>query len=77
MKEKPAPEVLDAGMISAAPETQDHQIGRVRYSPHRARLLSHADYPHLLQQAVGDDGDIDTFRIVLATTINVGGVSRP
>ena len=84
LKEKPEPEVLDAGLISKAQHVEHYEMagyGTVRTYAEQLGLTKHAE---LLQQTLDEEGDADKRLSALAeTSINLeaemadgGGDSR-
>ena len=72
IKEKPEPEVLDAGLISKAQHVEHYEIagyGTVRTYAHQ---LGHEQHVELLQQTLDEEGEADKLLTQLAeSSINV------
>jgi ferritin-like metal-binding protein YciE len=72
IKEKPAPDVLDAGLISAAQHVEHYEMAGYGTVRTWARLLGYEDQANLLQQTLDEEGDTDKLLTELAETgINV------
>jgi ferritin-like metal-binding protein YciE len=72
IKEKPAPDVLDAGLISAAQHVEHYEMAGYGTVRTWARLLGYEDHANLLQQTLDEEGDTDKLLTALAETgINV------
>jgi ferritin-like metal-binding protein YciE len=72
IKEKPAPDVLDAGLISAAQHVEHYEMAGYGTVRTWARLLGYEDQANLLQQTLNEEGDTDKLLTELAETgINV------
>jgi len=72
IKEKPDPEVLDAGLIAAAQHVEHYEMAGYGCVRTYARQLGYATQADLLQQTLDEEGDTDKLLTQLAETgINV------
>jgi len=72
IKEKPDPDVLDAGLISAAQHVEHYEMAGYGTCRTWARLLEHHDHADVLQQTLNEEGDTDKLLTALAeASINV------
>ena len=72
IKEKPDPDVLDAGLISAAQHVEHYEMAGYGTCRTWARLLEHYDHADVLQQTLNEEGDTDKLLTALAeASINV------
>jgi ferritin-like metal-binding protein YciE len=72
IKEKPDPEVLDAGMISAAQHVEHYEIAGYGTVRTYARQLGYDRQADLLQLTLNEEGDTDKLLTQLAeTSINL------
>ncbi|MBA3658840.1 MAG: ferritin-like domain-containing protein [Gemmatimonadales bacterium] len=76
IKERPDPDVLDAGLISAAQHVEHYEMAGYGTVRTWARLLGHEDHAQLLQQTLNEEGDTDKALTKLAETINVDAESQ-
>jgi ferritin-like metal-binding protein YciE len=71
IKERPDPEVLDAGLITAAQHVEHYEMAGYGTVRTWARVLRRRDDVKLLQQTLNEEGDTDKALTVLAKAINV------
>jgi ferritin-like metal-binding protein YciE len=71
IQEKPDPDVLDAGLISAAQHVEHYEMAGYGTVRTWARLLGHDEHAQLLQQTLNEEGDTDKALTKLSETINV------
>jgi ferritin-like metal-binding protein YciE len=71
IREKPDPDVLDAGLISAAQHVEHYEMAGYGTVRTWARLLNHGEHAQLLQQTLNEEGDTDKALTKLSETINV------
>jgi ferritin-like metal-binding protein YciE len=71
IKEKPEPEVLDAGLISAAQHVEHYEMAGYGTVRTWAQLLGHRDQARLLQQTLNEEGATDKALTRLAERINL------
>jgi ferritin-like metal-binding protein YciE len=71
IKEKPSPEALDAGLISAAQHVEHYEMAGYGTVRTWATLLGYADQAILLQNTLDEEKATDADLSVLAETINV------
>jgi ferritin-like metal-binding protein YciE len=72
IKEKPAPDVLDAGLIAAAQRVEHYEIAAYGTVRTYARTLGRARDAELLQQTLDEEGETDKLLTALAEgSINV------
>ncbi len=71
IKERPDPEVLDAGLISAAQHVEHYEMAGYGTARTWARVLGRRDDVKILQQTLNEEGDTDKALTVLAKAINV------
>ncbi len=76
IKERPDPDVLDAGLIAAAQHVEHYEMAGYGTVRTWARLLGHEDHAQLLQQTLNEEGDTDKALTKLAETINVAAESQ-
>ncbi len=70
--EKPEPDVLDAGLISAAQHVEHYEMAGYGTVRTWARLLGYEDQADVLQQTLDEEGDCDHLLTAIAETgINV------
>ena len=69
--ERPEPEVLDAGLISAAQHVEHYEMAGYGTVRTWARLLGHSDHARLLQQTLNEEAATDKALSKLAEGINV------
>ncbi|MGC1620587.1 MAG: ferritin-like domain-containing protein [Candidatus Acidiferrum sp.] len=72
IEEAPAPEELDAGLISAAQRVEHYEIAGYGCVRTYAHLLGEDQAVSLLQQTLDEEKDTDTKLTQLADSINVG-----
>ena len=72
IKERPHPDVLDAGLISKAQHIEHYEIAGYGTVRTYARLMGREDEARVLQQTLDDEGETDKLLTELAVTgINV------
>ena len=72
IKEKPEPDVLDAGLIAAAQHVEHYEIAGYGTVRTWARLLGHDDHESLLQQTLDEERQTDEALSALAeSSINL------
>jgi ferritin-like metal-binding protein YciE len=71
MKEDSEPEVLDAGLISAAQKVEHYEMAGYGCVRTYARLLEDEDAAELLQQTLDEEGETDKKLTELAESINL------
>ena len=72
ISEKPEPEVLDAGLISAAQHVEHYEMAGYGTVRTFARQLGYESQAELLQRTLDEEGDTDKLLTELAvTTINI------
>jgi ferritin-like metal-binding protein YciE len=72
ISEKPAPEVLDAGLIAAAQHVEHYEMAGYGCARTYARQLGYADQADLLQTTLDEEGNTDKLLTELAeTSINL------
>lgn len=71
IQEKPAPEVLDAGLISAAQHVEHYEMAGYGTLRTYAQLLGHTSQADLLQQTLDEEGTTDKLLTQLAEAINI------
>ena len=72
IKEKPAPDVLDAGLIAAAQHVEHYEIAGYGTVRAYARLLGQQDHERLLQQTLDEEKQTDELLTQLAeSSINL------
>ena len=71
MKEKPEPDVLDAGLISAAQHVEHYEMAGYGTVRTYARLLGHSDWAQLLQQTLDEEKKADRILNGLSERINL------
>jgi len=71
IKERPDPDVLDAGLISAAQHVEHYEMAGYGTVRTWAKLLGHRDHARLLQQTLDEEGDTDKALTKLAQAINL------
>lgn len=71
IKEKPEPDVLDAGLITAAQHVEHYEMAGYGTVRTWARLLGYKDQADLLQRTLNEEGDTDKGLTRLAKRINV------
>ena len=76
IKERPDPDVLDAGLISAAQHVEHYEMAGYGTVRTWARLLGHAAHAQVLQQTLNEEGETDKALTKLAQSINVPAESR-
>jgi ferritin-like metal-binding protein YciE len=75
IKERPDPDVLDAGLITAAQHVEHYEMAGYGTVRTWAKLLGLRDHAQLLQQTLDEEGDTDKALTKLAETINVAAES--
>jgi ferritin-like metal-binding protein YciE len=75
IKEKPEPDVLDAGLITAAQHVEHYEMAGYGTVRTWARLLGQEDQAKVLQQTLDEEGDTDKLLTTIAETINVEAIS--
>ena len=76
IKERPDPDVLDAGLISAAQHVEHYEMAGYGTVRTWARLLGHSDHAKVLQQTLNEEGATDKALTKLAEKINVAAESQ-
>lgn len=71
IKERPEPEVLDAGLITAAQHVEHYEMAGYGTVRTWARLLGYNDQANLLQRTLNEEGDTDKGLTRLAKRIKV------
>jgi ferritin-like metal-binding protein YciE len=72
IKEKPEPEVLDAGLIAAAQRVEHYEIAAYGTVRTYAQQLGHSEQASLLQETLDEEGETDKLLTALAeSSINV------
>ena len=72
MQERPEPEVLDAGLISAAQRVEHYEIAGYGTVRAYARLLGEEEHASLLQETLDEEGETDKKLTALAeSSINI------
>lgn len=69
IKERPDPEVLDAGMISAAQHVEHYEMAGYGTVRTWANLLGYEDHAELLQQTLDEERDTDDVLTELAESL--------
>lgn len=75
IKERPDPDVLDAGLISAAQHVEHYEMAGYGTVRTWARVLGHRDHAQLLQRTLNEEGATDKALTKLAAKINVAAES--
>ncbi len=76
IRERPDPQVLDAGLISAAQHVEHYEMAGYGTVRTWARLLGHSDHADLLQQTLDEERETDMALTTLAESINVAAESQ-
>ena len=76
IKERPDPDVLDAGLITAAQHVEHYEMAGYGTVRTWAKLLGYRDHAQLLQQTLDEEGETDKALTKLAETINVAAESQ-
>jgi ferritin-like metal-binding protein YciE len=72
IKEKPEPDVLDAGLIAAAQHVEHYEMAGYGCVRTYARQLGYEDQAELLQTTLNEEGDTDKLLTQIAeTSINL------
>jgi ferritin-like metal-binding protein YciE len=72
IKEKPEPDVLDAGLIAAAQHVEHYEMAGYGCVRTYARQLGFEDQAELLQTTLDEEGDTDKLLTQIAeTSINI------
>ena len=72
IKEKPGPDVLDAGLIAAAQRVEHYEIAAYGTARAYAQQLGHPEQASLLQETLDEEGQTDKLLTALAeTSINI------
>jgi ferritin-like metal-binding protein YciE len=75
IKERPDPEVLDAGLIAAAQHVEHYEMAGYGTVRTWAGLLGYADHERLLQQTLDEERETDESLTALAeSTVNIDAV---
>jgi ferritin-like metal-binding protein YciE len=75
--EKPDPDVLDAGLISAAQHVEHYEMAGYGTVRTYARQLGYGDHADLLQQTLDEEGDTDKLLTMIAeSSINIDAESQ-
>jgi ferritin-like metal-binding protein YciE len=76
IKERPDPDVLDAGLISAAQHVEHYEMAGYGTARTWARLLGYDDQADILQKTLDEEGDTDKQLTELAErSINIAAVA--
>ena len=75
IKERPEPDVLDAGLITAAQHVEHYEMAGYGTVRTWARLLGYRDQARLLQRTLNEEGATDKALTWLAKKINVDAKS--
>ncbi len=76
IKERPDPDVLDAGLISAAQHVEHYEMAGYGTVRTWAGVLGHADHAKMLQQTLDEERETDQALSALAEHVNVAA-ERP
>jgi ferritin-like metal-binding protein YciE len=76
IKERPDPDVLDAGLISAAQHVEHYEMAGYGTVRTWAGLLGHTDHANLLQQTLDEERETDQRLTKLAEAINVAAETQ-
>lgn len=71
IKERPEPDVLDAGLITAAQHVEHYEMAGYGTVRTWGRLLGYKDQADLLQKTLNEEGDTDKALTRIAKRINV------
>jgi ferritin-like metal-binding protein YciE len=72
IKERPEPDVLDAGLIAAAQHVEHYEMAGYGCVRTYARQLGYEDQADLLQTTLNEEGDTDKLLTQIAeTSINI------
>ncbi len=71
IKEKPEPEVLDAGLIAKAQHVEHYEMAGYGTVRNYARVLGHEEHAQLLQETLDEEGETDKLLTQLSERINV------
>jgi ferritin-like metal-binding protein YciE len=71
IKERPEPDVLDAGLISAAQHVEHYEMAGYGTVRTWAGLLGHGDHAEMLQRTLDEERETDQALTALAKNINV------
>lgn len=75
IKEKPEPDVLDAGLIAAAQHVEHYEMAGYGCARTYARLLGYEEQARLLQETLDEEGETDKLLTALAeSSINLDAV---
>ena len=75
IKERPEPDVLDAGLIAKAQHVEHYEIAGYGCARTYARLLGHEEHARLLQETLDEEGETDKLLTSLAeSSINIEAV---
>ena len=75
IKEKPEPDVLDAGLIAAAQHVEHYEMAGYGCARTYARLLGYEEQARMLQDTLNEEGETDKLLTVLAErSINLDAV---
>lgn len=76
IRERPDPDVLDAGLIAAAQHVEHYEMAGYGTVRTWAKVLGYSDQARLLQQTLDEEGKTDKELTKLARTINVDAESQ-
>lgn len=76
IRERPDPDVLDAGLIAAAQHVEHYEMAGYGTVRTWAKMLGYSDQARLLQQTLDEEGKTDKELTKLARTINVDAESQ-
>jgi ferritin-like metal-binding protein YciE len=71
IRERPDPDVLDAGLITAAQHVEHYEMAGYGTVRTWARLLGYGEHANILQRTLNEEGDTDKGLTKLAKRINV------
>ena len=75
IKEKPEPDVLDAGLITAAQHVEHYEMAGYGTVRTWARLLGDEAHAKTMQQTLDEEGDTDKLLTTLAESVNVEAIA--
>ena len=75
IRERPDPEVLDAGLLSAARYVEHYEMAGYGTVRTWGRLLGYKSQADLLQKTLNEEGDTDKILTRIAKRINVEATS--
>ena len=74
ISEKPAPDVLDAGLISKAQHVEHYEMAGYGTVRNYAKVLGYRDQAALLQETLNEEGDADKLLTQISARLNVEAV---